>query len=483
VAQRGSTLTVVTNFGVLTKTDTEWFNACDEAIGGAALQAWEFETQPAVPAQLDAGTAHLGTLVVQTAANGVFYRSANDRCSFVPRVLDDKLHWLLDYSMPKQGALLAQSTAEPPQFALLTEQANNTTYLVRGSLDGAFERLAMWDDASGYRAVQSGGNPPAVYATGYTRTPAEYRIAYSLNSGDTVEHSASAFDPNTHSLMPLTVDAYRPHWLYLTLTSLTTLTAEVWRFDAHTQELRPLFALPEGERLVGVVALEHALYVAASTDEIGTLYRATLGGGAQNDTEARDAGRDLDSALDPDSNSDSDSDSSPPTPLAQADFAEFVKLDSALPRLSCIAAAETRVLLCSADFTRASAFLVASGDVVGGDDAITWQPLLRVSDLGDLATCDGTCESSRIWLTGIFGALSYDPDASVASGAPSATSLPLVDSGHTKTSVDTHPADKCGACAIGTAAPFKRGASHTALGALLLLTLGLRRRQKTRGQV
>jgi hypothetical protein len=394
----GGALTVATNFGILSNASGSWFNACDEVVGGPLLRAWARPGESAGSrTEIDSGAPHDAAMgdarqLVDAAPppamtplaytlNGVFAQSASDQCVFEPVELQEGVYWQMDHGIPLRNSSDDNASAtDDTQFALIVTSSNDANHLLRAAPGEAFESIAFLGDGAGYRDLQTGGSPPAVYVTGYTLVPPVYKIAYSLDGGRTLREVTPAFDPTAQRLVPLAVDSHRPHFLYLTLNAENAPHAQLWRFDARTDALEVLFELAAGERLVGISTNREAVYLAATTDELGVLYRANVG--------SPDAG--VDGAIGD----------------GGLEVSGFEKLSTEpLPPLACITATESAVFLCSSDFSRNSPFVVAESR-----DFVHFEPRLRIQDLGVLSSCGEACELTSNWLAALFGAVAFPPD-------------------------------------------------------------------------
>jgi hypothetical protein len=403
----GEALTVATNFGILSNASGSWFNACDEVVGGPLLRAWARPGESAGnrtgtdSGTLDAATGDAtmrdatmgGARQLADAAsppamtplaytlNGVFAQSASDQCVFEPVELHEGVYWQMDHGIPLRNSSSddASPTADT-QFALIVTSNNDANHLLRAAPGEAFESIAFLGDGAGYRDLQTGGSPLAVYVTGYTLVPPVYKIAYSLDGGRTLREVTPAFDPTAQRLVPLAVDSYRPYYLYLTLNAESAPHAQLWRFDARNDALEVVFELAAGERLVGISTNREAVFLGATTDEQGVLYRANV--------ESPDAIVDGASAD------------------AGVKVSDFARLSTEpLPPLACVTATESALFLCSSDFSRNSPFVVAESR-----DLVHFEPRLRTQDLGVLASCGAACELTSNWLAALFGAVAFPPD-------------------------------------------------------------------------
>lgn len=326
---------VVTNFGLLSRDADGWRLTCEEAIGGLLLDA-----------QGDAAESFVST------DSGLFQQSGGvcDWSSGPASVGND---WALSFSLSR-----VDEGEAPARYALVIDAETQELHVERSVPGQDFEVIHSFDRTSGYRELESAGDPAALFVAGYTNEPTQWNLAYSVDDGETWEETAPEEVDNAYSTLHLRlVDPAFPHAVFAQAETVAGLGHQIWRFDADSGAIEKILSLQDGEVFGGIALSGDTLWVAGRHRGGGSLYRAdhaTL---------------------------------------------EFSRVVDEGPPFECLAAHDGMLYACINDFTYASEFLLGGST----DDGATWTPLMTIGDLGTIAGCDDGCSVTVEWLRGSYG--------------------------------------------------------------------------------
>lgn len=333
--------------------------------------------------------------------DGLFSNQHNDVCRFSPESVTDSEDYLLDFS-------IAAGTTDT-HVALVQDQQTNDVQIWGRAGGEAFSLVHSLGTQSGHRRVVAAGDLTAVYALGYVSNPRRFTLAFSVDGQAWQEY---VDEVPTRSLSLAGIDPAAPDQLYLWLETANTEPSRLLRFETKSGELTEIMEFAGTEAFAGFTVGSSHVYVAGRSDEASSLYAA-----------ARDGGN-------------------------------FERVQQSLPPLDCLLADGERLYACGADFSRSSAFLVA----VSADGGASWEPRMRLRDLGTVASCGTPCQQTTSWLYSTFA-----PTAFADAGAPPA------DTGDTQ---DPTPHDNGGRDSGGCqAAPASPVPFTSTAGALLLAWL------------
>lgn len=245
----GEELGVVTNFGMLSPSDTGWQLICEETIGGLLLDV-----------QADSSEALAST------GSGLFRQSGG--------VCD----WQAGPTSEDGGTILgfAVAGAESDQqvtFALVGSNDTEEIHLERADESGDFTLLYSFENSSGYRDVFAAGDAPSVFVAGYAYEPRTWNLAYSFDGGVTFSEVSPDVDNDTLTMIPRLVDPTFSHALLIQV-GVPGAAHEIWRFDADTSEMTQLLTLQDNEVYGGMALSGDSLWVAGKRTGGGSLYRA-----------------------------------------------------------------------------------------------------------------------------------------------------------------------------------------------------------------
>jgi len=353
---------VVTNFGLLTLRDERWHLTCEERIGGLLLDVQGNDT----------------TTICSTDTG--LYEQAGNLCEWNAGPRSANNTWVLSYALATDA-----SDAPPTSFALVASRDGQALYVERARLGEDLAVVQSFDGASGYRKLVAGGDPAAIFVTGYTFSPRTWHVAFSVDAGETWDFAAPVIGDDTATLWPRLVDPRSPRAVLVQAESTIGGADELWRFDAESGTFTRLLTLEDGETFGGIALDDDELWVAGRRSNAGSLYRALR--------------KEL----------------------------VFERVSDEGPAFECLGAHEGVLYTCLNDFTRASPFLVGSSN----DEGQSWSPHLRLEDLGQLTTCGEECSFSEQWLRESYG-------DSVTDGAAGAEPTPA-----------THGAQSRSGCRLG----------------------------------
>lgn len=325
---------VVSNFGLLSKTDSGWLLTCEERIGGLMLDA-----------RGDANASLVSTdLGVFAQAGGV--------CEWEKGPTPAKNDWALSFSLPPVTSGRASES-----FALVIDRNTQELQVERSRDNEDYTVVHTFGNVSGYRDLVAGGDPAAVFVTGYTFNPRVWHVAYSLDSGQTWGEASPDVDNDYSTMKPRLVDPKAPEALLFQAETVVGSGHEIWRFDATDESSKLLLKMDEGEIYGGMTLNGDSIWVAGRDREGGTLYRAR-----------------------------------------RADL-EFEKVVEDAPPLSCLDAYDGALYGCVNDFSRVSNFVLGRSK----DGGKCWEPQLTLADLGSLDSCGEDCSTTMTWLQETFG--------------------------------------------------------------------------------
>lgn len=396
---------VVTNFGLLSRYEGGWRVTCEEVIGGLLLDVQGDDAESLV-----------------STDSGLFVQ-AGGLCDWSSGPASVGNDWALSLSSSRVDSGEARA-----RFALVLDAETSELHVERSVGGQDFTVIHSFASTSGYRELESGGEPAALFVAGYTYEPRTWNLAFSTDEGETWDEAAPEVDNDYATMFLRLVDPAFPRAVFLQAETVAGLGHELWRFDAETGEAESLLTLEDGELFGGIALSGDTLWVAGRHRDGGSLYRADR---------------------------------------SELVFSRVV--DSG-PAFECLAAHDGTLYACVNDFTLASDFILGSST----DEGETWTALMTVSDLGKVAGCSEECAATVQWLQGTYGVPAEGGGA--GSGGTSGA-----DAGDASGGTGTTPSPR-GGCQ--SAARQVRDPSVLGGIALLLALLTLRRRftlQRARG--
>jgi hypothetical protein len=247
-------------------------------------------------------------------------------------------------------------------FALVIDRETQELQVERSADGEDFEVVHSFETSSGYRQLVAGGDPPALFVTGYTFNPRTWNVAYSLDAGETWSETSPEVDNDYATMVPRLVDPEARTILLFQAETTLGVGHEVWSFDAENESAERVLHMEEGEIYGGMTLNGDALWVAgrrrgAGAAELGSLYRADR--------------QDL----------------------------EFERVVDEAPPFSCLDAFDGALFGCVNNVTYASNFMLGRST----DEGQSWEPHITLADLGSLQSCGRQCCATLEWLTGDYG--------------------------------------------------------------------------------
>lgn len=350
---------VVSNFGLMRRGDAAWTLVCEAVVS---------------PGFVTGGVVTSRGPVVSTTEG--LYRETHGWCGYSPFELGAEDLWPLSFGHVETAAASVQVAlvlaAEPGALEVV---ARRTSGLEGGEGEAAFETLTTFAVDSGYRSIDVFGDPVRVFVTGHTFSPRVFHLAYSLDAGASWQQRSFDWTSSEHTLLPLGPDPERPNALMLGAQVPSNDPAVLWRFDAGTDELAPVFTLGARDRIAGLAVAGEHWFLAARGErdgiQRGGLYRAPRGSDA------------------------------------------FERLPVDVPPLRCLRSRGDALYACGDDFTRGVAWILGRSR----DGGSSFEPVMRLGELGRLAICSDVCELTQSWLTSIYGSLLVEGDGSETADA------------------------------------------------------------------
>lgn len=342
--------------------------------------------------------------------DGLFSNQDDNVCQFVPQIVTEAEDYLLDYTVAEG--------ANDTHVALIQDQQSSELQVWSRTGDEAFTLVHSLGVQSGHRRIAAAGELEAIYALGYVSSPRRFALTYRVGDEDWQEY---VDDEPGRSLSIAGIDPTAPEWLYLWLETPSTEPSRLVRFDTAGGEPAEVFEFAGTESFAGFTVSTSHVYVAGRSDSASSLYAAERGS------------------------------------------SQFERVQQDLPPLDCLLAEGERLFACGADFSRSSQFLVAMSD----DGGASWQPRMRLSDLGTVSSCGAPCQQTTSWLYSTFA-----PTAFTDGGTPPAGG------GQEPQAPDPNPKTDSGGCQLVTTASGQFGAPWLLLG----LSLWARRSRRRGGR-
>jgi hypothetical protein len=351
VESLAGTQVVVTNFGLLHQQDAGWQLSCEETIGGGLI----------LDVQGDAMSGFV------SSDSGLFQQQ-DGLCDWIPGPHSMSNDWLLSYSLAR-----VTGGGTDAQCALVLDNATGEVRMEMAEATGDFQGVRVLDQDVSYRGVACGGQPPSIFAAGYTIDERKWKLTFSLDGGDSWAEALPQVDNDYSTFSLLEVDPLSPHEVFVKAETVAGTGDEIWLFNAEEAGIRRLVKLEEGEIFGGIAFDGEHVWVAGQRRGAGSLYRASL--------------EDL----------------------------EFSRVVEAGPQFGCLSAQGGSLYACVNDFTRSSAFVLGASD----DGGVSWEPVLTIEDLGKLSACGDECLPTLSWLEGEFGLVEADTESpSAEAGEP-----------------------------------------------------------------
>lgn len=361
---------VVSNFGLIRRSAAAWTLVCEAAVS---------------PGFVTGGVLTSRGPVVSTTEG--LYRETDGWCGYSPFELGADDVWPLAFSH-------VETAAESVQVALVLDGDSGALEVVgrrtSGSEgDGVFETLTSFAGDSGYRSIDAFGEPARLFVTGHTFSPRVFHLAYSLDAGTSWQQRSFDFEGREHTLAPLGPDPERPDALMLGAQVPSDEPAVLWRFDAATDSLAPVFTLGARDRIAGLAVAGEHWFLAARGERDGSQPDGAQLEGVQRGGIYR-APRGSDA---------------------------FERLPAALPPLRCLRSRGDALYACGDDFTRGVPWILGRSR----DGGESFEPVMRLGELGRLAICSEVCELTQSWLTSVYGLLLVEgegPESAADAGPP-----------------------------------------------------------------
>lgn len=280
------------------------------------------------------------------------FRRTGSTCQWSPGVLQHA-SWAWRFALAR-----GESGGTTTRFALVIDSETQALHVERARGEENFRVVHSFESTSGFRELVAGGDPAAVFVAGFgAGADRLWQVAFSLDAGESWQTVVPELPLEMKWVLRF-VDPGYPRAVFVESQALVDGTQGVWRFDATSGDMTELLSLPDGERFAGLTVLGDSVWIAGRAEAGGSLYRA--------DREQ----------------------------LA------FERVVQRAPPFACLAAHAGALYACVNDFTVTSDFLLGRSDDAGQ----SWQPLLKVEDLGRVDGCGSACDLTLEWLRDAFGA-------------------------------------------------------------------------------
>lgn len=288
--------------------------------------------------------------------SGLFTQSGSV-CDWTSGPASASNEWLLSFSLSRSTA-----NQDPAAFALVIDAETQEIHVERSAAGQDFTVVHTFDNLSGYREVEAGGDPASVFIGGYTYEPRTYNLAFSLDAGESWQELSPDVDNESTTMVLNFVDPDAPHAVFIEAETPVGQSDELYRFDADSGQIERVLTLGDAEVFGGMARGGDTLWVAGRHRGGGSLFRA------------------------------------------DRETLEFSLVSDSGPEFACLGADDSELFACVNDFTYASEFVVGRS----ADEGQTWTGLLTVTDLGQVTSCGGDCSTTMDWLHETFGPLAAE---------------------------------------------------------------------------
>ncbi len=251
--QGSSGLVVVSNFGLLEKTDDAWRVICEEHIGGLILDVDSDQERTFVSS--DTG------LHVQDG----------DLCGWVSGPASASNDWFVSFSA-------APSADDEPRvpYALVVDP-DTDELLVQVSDGDQMNTIGRFPNDVGYRDILAAGNPAGIFVAGYSFNPRTWNLGYSTDGGETWDQATPEIADEYSTAVVRLIDPEHPEAVFVEVETPVGQADELWLFDATVGEAELLLTLEDGELMTGIALGTDAVWVAGSRRGGGSIYKAARG--------------------------------------------------------------------------------------------------------------------------------------------------------------------------------------------------------------
>lgn len=371
---------------------------------------WQLTCEEAIGGILLSVESNDDEAVVSTDV-GLFI-GESDLCGFSPGPTSARSSWFLDF------VLAEDSTATHPHMLGLVSDPAASVVNVELANGGDFEVLHALGSETAYRHLDASPNFDTIVVAGYASQPRRWQLAWTADSGESWQEFTPDVGTSPAAAELMGMDPEDPDRTFFQLEATDETPAELWSFRRSTGVATRLLVLEAGHAITGVAFMGQELWLSSKSASAGGLQRVALSG--------------------------------------EGDFEPV--LDS-VPPLACLGIVGGEPFVCVDDYSVDSPFLLGRVDT----EARSFEPVLKLEDLGKLNDCGAACATTHAWLDSVYGDQS---DASAGNG------------GETDTNGEEPPPrapNDDGSCALE---PSKAGASWQTAAAFVFLAFVRRWRRR-----